>query len=429
MNGLIIEGCGEFALRERRDLRECVAVQAALATAHGPPRRGVYCLCRYHEGIKLAMYVFQRGLFYVGRNAIADDHAKDCIFRRPGDGLVRHEAPPASTIFDPPSLTAERPVAGDADFRSGNAGDRYLDFAGYVALAFSRGYTSAWAWANRDRSARLNPTAAAIFAGIQTVLTELPFRDAANGEAAAHLVGARLVFGLIEGDLPDAPASVAAGLLPFPAAIYERGQLAAWLGWATPEVVAAARQCVQIYRQHVAPPYLMLAVVEPDGRLRRLALTPVYFDGFDLAFARSGNERRFIRKLLGKRFIFYKPLYCMREYERLQSAVQAGNSPPAGPWPYTPDAIVLTPGKDYVAELRGFDLGEDPGYDELMKRKGRDYPTFLKNTGLGYTERHFRLYADVDWRQPRDLPGRQPMPRGVAVFHPRPVGPQVTQDQ
>jgi len=173
----------------------------------------------------------------------------------------------------------------------------------------------------------------------------------------------------------------------------------------------------------------MLAVVEPDGRLRRLALTPVYFDGFDLAFARSGNERRFIRKLLELRFIFYKPLYCMREYERLPAAVQAGNSPPVGPWPYTPDAIVLTPKMDYVAELRGYDLGKFPKYDELMERKGRDYRLFLAHTGLGYTERHFQLYADVDWRQPRDLPGRQPMPRGVAAFHRRPAGPEVTRDQ
>ena len=388
--GLYIAGHGIFPMCHRYDLND-PALQVALKDKHSQ-RRAIGCLCRHHEGVILEMESICGDPDYrVDRRLISDDHAKNCIFRLVSDTLAKESRQPSSWIFAPPKqvCTASQARGGDTS----DQGARSAGFSTYGHAMFSGGYTAACRQAFPDR----RPSAKVILARIKEHIERTPLLDVSDGFRGAARTRGELAFGLILDPLPAVGANLAAPchIMLWRADRIE-GELLRWHGSISTDLLARARDQVRIFENTITPPYFFVAVLEPDGRVRRLVLHAVYYDGCDLCYVDSNYERGYAAHLNNLDTVHYKAPISLADYQGLPPDLQIVALPKGQPWPYTPDFLIYYK-PNHIVELRGFKI-DDPvaaPYHELLERKGPAYLQLAKESGAKFLIRDGWKYANT----------------------------------
>ena len=381
-----------FPMRDRADVGDPDLQRALPFCRHH--RGTVCCACCEEMGqlipmdvVKVATPAPPPGIVCrVDRVSIADPHHPACIFRLPDDDMAYEPPVPSSLMF------LERgPMPSAAGVGLGRGGRGSMRFVSFARALMSAGYTRVWVSANEAapsfREFR-NPSALEILEAIDGAIRGIPLRDARDAYQGAEMEGAGFVFGLCEAALPAGPFPESGPDVPLLLAGFRQGGLDNFYARAPAQLIEKLRRSVQVGRQHVSPPYLFFAVIEPDWKIRKLCIQPVHFDGIYLVFAESGLERRYFACLLGEGAAFYRELDSMRDYEAMPPHLQVIALQPGEHWPFCPDAIIYGEPTSRIEELRGFKKGKFRDYDDLLERKGTDYPKFVgSRASVDYRER------------------------------------------
>ena len=138
---------------------------------------------------------------------------------------------------------------------------------------------------------------------------------------------------------------------------------------AKPDLVLSASRRARTLSGYTPPPYYFIGVVRnSDQQLRKLQFFPVYYDENHLVFVDSDLERRVVDGLLAERRLFLKP-------SRLEELTMIACDNPdlkwlhEIEWRYLPDFVIWGSCGRKVVELRGFERGTIPAYDQHLDFK------------------------------------------------------------
>jgi hypothetical protein len=344
------------AVRAREDL-EGEEVQRALQQARGTWARAVlHCGCSPEPGARAIMLPRVR----LGTSTLScvrvriDDHARDCVFAtiygRPeslrlsdavfGDGVEGTARPAPSPVATCPEQT------------------RSITFAHLASLLVSESCLSAFCGANPRPPYLHQPTLRDFFGAWCRALQMPRFAGGADAGAAAAQHGVRLRIGLLLSRL--APALCDEELLPVLWWDSARGAMASTVNVVSAEVLASGARSVRGRQGMVPPPYLVVAVVRPDGRLTHLWLRAVWTDGESFLLVESHAERSYFGQLPGRGATVYRP-FLRRELDLLTRHLRL---PRFVSWDHRPDLLEFTAaGRPTIVELRGYREGVFPDYD------------------------------------------------------------------
>lgn len=427
--GIHIKGYGDFPMRDRADI-DGPGLQRALAASHGV-RQSVRCLCCAGTGHLISMEVIK--LTYQGRTAIglgpvtsaepryrvdrvhiSDQHHPACIFRLPNDDLDHERPVPSSLMFAQGNVMPT--AVGVGLGRNGRGSMRFTSFA---RALMSKGYTFAWSGANltvHSFGELRNPSALEVLEAIDDAIRNTPLRDVDDAYLGAEKNGSGLVFGLWEARLPEGQFQTASFDVPVLLAGYRQRRLDNFYALIPPGLLDKLGRSVQIGHNHVEPPYLFFAVIEPDWRIQKMCIQPVYFDGEFMVFVESTLERRHFAYLVRQGAKFFRALDSMRDYEEMPKRLQIISLDRGEQWPYCPDVIIYDETESSIEEWRGFAKGRIPDYDELMSRKADEYPLFIGDRApVKYVERDPGFLAGVDHAGTCPRHALPPLRRGVVT--------------
>jgi hypothetical protein len=204
-----------------------------------------------------------------------------------------------------------------------------------------------------------------------------------GGYEGARCSGGGLVFGVLDEALPEwveTEEKEEAVPKDFPVPLrlggYSGGKIAYFGCTASAGQISALRKSVSIFGKTIRPPYLFMAVLEPDWSVRRLTLKPVYLDGPNFSFVDSRAEESFYSGLIAAGIPFYRALDRMEDFTALAASVPLFDVAAGRTWPYCCDGLQFMPEYAVVSELRGFRPGSNQMYDKLFDLKGAAWPQF-----------------------------------------------------
>lgn len=410
--GVIISGFGYFAMASRSDVH-APSLQEALAATRGLTHC-VVCACRDHEGLQIPMETVRceeanrRRYYRIDRRRVADPHHPTCIFLRTSDGLEACDAAPTESIFDVSDHDSPVGVSGE-DW--GVETMRWTSFIRYARKAWSSGYTKAWASENASARSNVdlrNPSARSIASAIVTLFEGTKLAEGQNGYLTARRLGLELQVGIAEWDLrlwlqgaPKVERSV-----PLHAWAFQDDYLSSCRFWASTSLLAELADSVRLFKSLIAPPYLYTAVLEPGNRIRKVAITPVFWDDHEFAFSDSTAERSLFRLLLDRGRVYYRGLDTLRDYEQqVPRRQQIGPLPENTHWPCLPDALVYGPRRNWVIECRGFGSNREAfrDYHAHFDQKCRLLMELLRGTNAELREVDAASLSSRDWTQPSSV--------------------------
>jgi hypothetical protein len=294
---------------------------------------------------------------------------------------------------------------GVSDEVWGTEPTRWTSFIRYARKAWSSGYTKAWASENASARSNVdlrNPSARSIASAIVTLFEGTKLAEGQNGYLTARRLGLELQVGIAEWDLrlwlqgaPKVERSV-----PLHAWAFRDDCLSSCRFWASTSLLAELADSVRLFKSLIAPPYLYAAVLEPENRIRKVAITPVFWDDHEFAFVDSTAERSLFRLLLDRGRVYYRGLDTLRDYElQVPRRQQIGPLPEDAHWPCLPDALVYGSKKNWVIECRGFGSDREAfrAYHEHFELKSRVLRKLLGGTNAEFREVDADSLSPVDW--------------------------------
>lgn len=382
-------------------------LQKRLCALDSDPAVSLLCGCGIEHGDELPLQLRRYPLSnddreerVIARESV-DLHRPGCFLYRVGDSEDISKVRAASLFGR--ARTCPGPTESDdakEKFRSWTR-KAYDTWSSYARTLISNAHLTSFESRNRgvaNWSQFRTADGVSFFQHLDQAIRELTFQDGNDGYAAAESQGVKLHFG-ITFEQPPRP---------------DEGRSASWVvwwwdgtqieseptmfdgTWAT-EIAGAST----VFGREIEPPYLAIAVVEPDGRFRRICLHAVFFDGETIVPVDSGYERAMAAHLVRRKMAFIKPVN-MSDYERLPSAFQALHLG-IEKWLFRPDFLVFhrgATGKNmlYIVEVRGFKPNKHPSYDLEWEKKVAWYGSLERSGSVRFEPRNGWDLPPIDQR-------------------------------
>lgn len=357
----------DFYVVSRADI-EGVAFQGALArTSLREGKSTIVCGCRASEGVWPALVSRAGiGLRLCVRKRI-DQHAQLCQF-----GKIYFDQPEllSFSIFAP--TEANSPLAGDGSrsFENWDGKTEWLPFQRFAARSASKAGTQSFCAFNLPGSVGRQPRNLEFFHNWAAVLRDQKFGGGLDATGAARKLGVELVIGVVF-DFPEILGDGANLLSGF---WWNGHGLAARIYTVGADVLIAGAGRLRLLSGVLRPPYVVMAAVEPDGRVRHIWTVGIWTDGVHVAFVASGAERIHASEIASSGGVFWVPLVGA-DMDRLAHLFPERDVQVV--WQYRPDAIVWPAdprrAKPFVVEVRGFQPGRFPEYDSHFELKSTWY--------------------------------------------------------
>lgn len=326
-----------------------------------------------------------------------DEHRSGCFLTLDGDE-DQTENSRASSILGPIRVPVLTEANDNQTLRSSRK--QYDTFARYARRIFSRGLAEAYLEKNVGLNRHANPSAAESFSEIATAVHHVRFTNDIDGFASAEACGWRLRIGLVfdtvqTGGIPDDGINA-----------YWWGNGAYSYGSAKvcPNAMGPAVADLQIFKNHQAPPYFVLAVQNATGLLQRVWFHQVAANENYLVPTESGAESTKSVQLIGIGAALIKPV-LMEDSIRVLAAFGVTLLDSAE-WSYRPDFFILWLKQQnltlQIRELRGFREGTLEDYDRLMQDKEKYFRELCVSISS-----YFDVFPDQDvpdWVSPTKGP-------------------------
>lgn len=375
-NEILITIEGDTTRHRVEDRHDLDAVQDLLLRCRGS-RGSVRCACCGRDDIWLVLDVFVRKQqgesvpesgaveerrAYLRRARRHDCHHPACIWRLP-DGPSHpteiNDVRPSPAMFGPPETEITGDVWSDDDADFERVRRQTITFHRLASRAIANGIVAAWRQSIALHGSRVTaPDAGLLARGVDCGLRHQLCTDNTNVEEAAARCGVRLAHGIILDEhsfrTELRPRHIDTPLLAYEVLrSFEAVRLQATKFLVPPSVLELALSSVRTFRSHVTPPYYYFAVVQPDNRVRRLVICPVFFDMQHLIWVDSGLERACVADLLKRAECFLKPpeRSVVDDVAALHPDLKWLSTIPSGQLP----DFILVGSRRTVAELAGFD--------------------------------------------------------------------------
>jgi hypothetical protein len=372
-------------LAQRTDLG-AERVQAELQRIYANKETvGVACTCRSKSETHLPLIVrrLESGVFTLAREEVSG-HLPGCVFERDNDG---QPAMLGTDIFFPAvdgTNWSRNTVDTDVDFE-GPAGQRHETFSSYSRHVLSDAQMVALAAANRSGTSFRMPNSWETLKAFDRAITERTFDTGRHGFQMANESGGELRIGLAF----ELPVLSRQAETPLSIWWWHNGKLRPSMAIAAPVAYSNALGTLTRYDRLLGPPYVVIAYEDHAGTLVQIFVHQVYVDGKYLVPTESAYEQAFTGHLLSHGAVFVKPVR-RNDWSTTLAAMQLGSVEQLT-WNYRPDFIAL-PGaysrRLHIRELRGFRLGANPAYDELMARKREYFAELARLHRWVYAERN-----------------------------------------
>lgn len=389
-------------LSDRGDLKSPV-VQEMLARNHHT--NNLRCACGFLDGKETILEPRKlSGGFTVARENISEHHA-ECFLRRGAD-VLDTEILRSTDIFAPikPAIfLKKKPSQNEAGDQEQDNGTEYDTFSKYARRVFSHALAESFLTRNRGTPQLSNSSAIDVLTAVDQSIRNFKLTDRANedGYDATQRIGCRLRFGLVYD-----PVVVERHAIDFFRVHWFdpiESKFSIGLVAVEAEAMIETLRHLVIFDNHRAPPYFLIAVEKPNGRLQRAYLHQVCVAAGHLISAASGIEIAYCSHVIKEGGIVVSVLK-KEDFSRVLAA--HGFQLPLGEqWRFRPDFLAFTQRNDqltlHIREVRGFKLGKFPFYDACLKEKETYYLSLFH--GVRYKE----IDGAVPWEKPEESPPEQ----------------------
>ena len=264
------------------------------------------CSCRRNEGVWPPIYSrpLPNDRFACVRLRV-EEHGAGCIF----SAIYGNSSalPLSLALFAPPreDTSAGAGVGPDSIHRHPTL--QHLEFSAFAMRATAEACVEAFIAANRSCLAtpRFQPTAADFFVALDEFFRRPMFAGELSAFDAALSTGAELVFGVIL-QQPTPGGGPESWMEAF---LWQGGRMAAeLLVGATKDVQSSLASQKNMYGHVLAPPYIVIALLESNRAVRRLWVQAIWSDGICLCAVDSEYERNYAGFLRKNNACVLKPM-------------------------------------------------------------------------------------------------------------------------
>lgn len=357
------------------------------------------CGCRSGARVWPRLHVrkWQRRLICT-RFRIAQHHAATCVF-----ASIRYDRPEdllSPSIFAAGNFAGSTPNQADAPAPGTPGGLTFSQFAHQTA---AQAGAEAFMAANPSRPPTQQPTNAQLFAAWEGELRRKRFAGEIDAFEAARQAGCALWLGVVFA--PLVRLRERGGLIN--GWWCADGKLTAQALTADPEVFELGTKRLHGLHGRLPPPYVVLALVEPGGAVRKFWLRGIWTDGTGFAFAASQNERNYIASVRQAGRSIFVP-QRIEDLDRIATLLPS--MPQSVLWSELMDGIEWQGQTPVLVEVQGFKPGANPDYDANLKKKLEKYRTLHPHFGCKVVPAWQQnltpwCFRQSDWRQPQLNPG------------------------